>query len=423
MTAEAPAFDDAKARRNAIILAASQAIFGATSTALVVTSGLVGSTIAPSAAWATLPMALSIVGTALTTFPISLMMRRIGRRAGFVLCALAGAAGAFIGAYAIFQRSFGLFLLGCLITGIYQASASYYRFAAADTASPAFRPKAISWVMTGGIIAALVGTFMVMATTNLFAPVTFAGTWVVMGVLGVIGAGILLFIDIPLTQKHDAPSGRPLSVIARQPRYIVAAMTAMLAFGIMVLVMTATPVAMLGCGFSVQDSSWVIQWHALAMFVPSFFTGSLIQRFGAEKISAIGMLLLVGAAVSGLLGIHFENFAIGLVLLGLGWNFGYIGGTTMLTETYEPDEKNKAQGLNDFLVFTTTAITSLMAGKLLAWFGWEGVNYAVFPMVVLALVMIVWLARHPYPLARHPGEGRGPALGVDREAGSRPSPG
>jgi len=395
VTAKALAFDDAKARRNAMILAASQAIFGATSTALVVTSGLIGSTLAPSVAWATLPMALSIVGTALTTFPISLMMRRVGRRTGFVLCALAGAAGAFLGAYAIFQRSFPLFLLGCLITGIYQASASYYRFAAADTASPAFRPKAISWVMTGGIVAALVGTFMVMATTNLFAPVTFAGTWVAMAVLALVGAAILLFIDIPLTQKHDAPSGRPLGVIARQPRYIVAAMTAMLAFGIMVLVMTATPVAMLGCGFSVKDSSWVIQWHALAMFVPSFFTGSLISRFGAEKISAIGMLLLVGAAVSGLLGIHFENFAIGLILLGLGWNFGYIGGTTMLTETYEPEEKNKAQGLNDFLVFTTTAVTSLMAGKLLAWFGWEGVNYAVFPMVVLALVMIAWLVRHP----------------------------
>lgn len=396
MSVEGLAFDDAKARRNAMILAASQAIFGATSTALVVTSGLVGSTLAPSAAWATLPMALSIVGTALTTFPISLMMRRLGRRTGFVLCALAGGAGAFLGAYAIFVRSFELFLLGCLISGIYQASASYYRFAAADTASPDFRPKAISWVMTGGIVAALVGTFMVMATTNLFAPVTFAGTWVVMGSLAVIGAGILLFVNIPLTQKHDAPSGRPLSVIARQPRYIVAAMTAMLAFGIMVLVMTATPVAMLGCGFSVKDSSWVIQWHALAMFVPSFFTGTLIQRFGAEKISAIGMLLLVGAAVSGLMGIHFENFAIGLVLLGLGWNFGYIGGTTMLTETYEAEEKNKAQGLNDLLVFTTTAITSLMAGKLLAWFGWAGVNYAVFPMVVLALAMIVWLVRHPY---------------------------
>ena len=396
MTAEAIAFDDSKARRNAMILAGSQAIFGATSTALVVTAGLVGSQLAPSASWATLPMSLSIVGTALTTYPISMMMRRLGRRTGFVLCALAGAAGAAIGAYGIFQRSFTLFLIGCLVSGIYQASASYYRFAAADTASPAFRPKAISWVMTGGIVAALVGTFMVMATTNLFAPVTFAGTWVVMSALALAGAGMLLFIDIPLTQRHDAPSGRPLRVIAGQPRYIVAAMTAMLAFGIMVLVMTATPVAMLGCGFSVKDSSWVIQWHALAMFVPSFFTGTLIARFGAERISAIGMLLLVGAAVSGLLGIHFENFAIGLVLLGLGWNFGYIGGTTMLTETYEPEEKNKAQGLNDFLVFTTTAVTSLMAGNLLAWFGWAGVNYAVFPMVVLALVMIVWLVRHPF---------------------------
>jgi len=396
VTAEAIAFDDSKARRNAMILAGSQAIFGATSTALVVTAGLVGSTLAPNPSWATLPMSLSIVGTALTTFPISMMMRRLGRRTGFVLCALAGAAGAAIGAYGIFQRSFTLFLVGCLVSGIYQASASYYRFAAADTASPAFRPKAISWVMTGGIVAALVGTFMVMATTNLFAPVTFAGTWVVMSALALAGAAMLLFIDIPLTQTHDAPSGRPLRVIAGQPRYIVAAMTAMLAFGIMVLVMTATPVAMLGCGFSVKDSSWVIQWHALAMFVPSFFTGTLIARFGAERISAIGMLLLVAAAVSGLLGIHFENFAVGLMLLGLGWNFGYIGGTTMLTETYAPEEKSKAQGLNDFLVFTTTAVTSLMAGKLLAWFGWAGVNYAVFPMVVLALVMIVWLARHPY---------------------------
>jgi MFS family permease len=395
VTVEAVTFDDTKSRRNALVLAVAQAFYGSAITAIAVTSGLVGSQLAPSAAWATLPMSMTIVGTAVTTFPISLMMRRVGRRTGFVLCALAGAAGAFIGAYAIFVRSFELFLLGCLVSGIYQASASYYRFAAADTASPAFRPKAISWVMTGGIVAALVGTFMVMATTNLFAPVTFAGTWVAMAVLSLVGAAILLFIDIPLTQKHDAPSGRPLGVIARQPRYIVAAMTAMLAFGIMVLVMTATPVAMLGCGFSVKDSSWVIQWHALAMFVPSFFTGSLIQRFGAEKVSAIGMLLLVGAAVSGLMGIHFENFAIGLILLGLGWNFGYIGGTSMLTETYEPEEKNKAQGLNDFLVFTTTAITSLMAGKLLAWFGWEGVNYAVFPMVVLALVMIVWLVRHP----------------------------
>ena len=395
MTAEAATFDDAKARRNALILAAAQALYGAVTTAVVVTAGLVGSQLSPSAAWATLPMSMMIIGTALSTFPISLMMRRVGRRAGFVSCALAGGVGALIGAYAIFQRSFGLFLLGCLLVGVYQASASYYRFAAADTASPAFRPKAISWVMTGGIVAALIGTIMVMGTVDLFAPVTFAGTWVVMAGCAILGAVILLAVDIPLTEKHDAPSGRPLGEIARQPRYIVAAMTAMLAYGIMVLVMTATPVAMLGCGFSVKDSSWVIQWHALAMFVPSFFTGSLIARYGAEKVSAVGMALLVASAVSGLLGIHFENFAIGLILLGLGWNFGFLGGTTMLTETYAPEEKNKAQGLNDLLVFATTAVTSLSAGKLLAWFGWEGVNIAVFPMVVLAVVMIIWLARHP----------------------------
>lgn len=394
MTDAATGFDDIKARRNAVILAIAQALYGATVTAVVVTAGLVGAQLASSPSWATLPMSMTIVGTAVTTFPISLMMRRTGRRLGFVLCAVAGAIGALIGAYAIFQRSFELFLLGCFLLGVYQASASYYRFAAADLASPVFRPKAISWVMTGGIVAALIGTVLVMYTVDLLAPVTFAGTWVVMALLALGGAAILLAVDIPLTQKHDAPSGRPLSVIARQPRYIVAALTAMLAYGIMMLVMTATPVAMLGCGFSVQDSSWVIQWHALAMFVPSFFTGSLIARFGAEKVSAAGMLLLVGAAVSGLMGIHFENFAVGLILLGLGWNFGFIGGTTMLTDTYAADEKNKAQGLNDFLVFATTALTSLSAGKLLAWFGWSGVNYAVLPMVVLALVMIGWLATH-----------------------------
>lgn len=394
MTAAPAGFDDSRARRNAVILAMAQALYGAAITAVVVTSGLVGAQLAPSASWATLPMSMVIVGTALTTFPISLMMRRTGRRLGFVLCALLGSAGSLIGVYAIFQRSFTLFLLGCLLLGVYQASASYYRFAAADTASPEFKPKAISWVMTGGIIAALIGTVLVMYSVDLFAPVTFAGTWAVMSLVALAGAALLLAVDIPLTEKHDAPSGRPLSVIARQPRYIVAALTAMLAYGIMMLVMTATPVAMLGCGFSVKDSSWVIQWHALAMFVPSFFTGSLIARFGAERVSAFGMVLLVGAAASGLMGIHFENFAVGLVLLGLGWNFGFIGGTTLLTDTYEPEERNKAQGLNDFLVFATTAATSLSAGKLLAWFGWSGVNYAVLPMVVLALVMIGWLATH-----------------------------
>ena len=387
-------FDDTKARRNALVLASAQALYGAVTTALVVTAGLAGSQLAPNPSLATLPMSMMIVGTATTTFPISLMMKRIGRRTGFVACALGGMLGGLLGTYAIYQQSFGLFLAGCFMIGIYQASASYYRFAAADIASPQFRPKAISWVMTGGIVSALFGTLMVMGTVDLFAPVTFAGTWLAMALLALLAAGILMAVDIPHKAERDLPTGRPLSVIARQPRYIVAATTAMLAYGIMVLVMTATPVAMLGCGFTVQDSSWVIQWHALAMFVPSFFTGSLITRYGAEKISAIGMLLLIGAAVAGLMGIRFENFAVGLILLGLGWNFGFLGGTTMLTTTYEAAERNKAQGLNDFLVFGTTALTSLSAGSLLAVLGWDAVNYAVLPMVALALAMIAWLATH-----------------------------
>jgi predicted MFS family arabinose efflux permease len=338
---------------------------------------------------------VSIIGTAVTTFPISLLMKVIGRRAGFTLAAIIAAAGALVGTYAIYQRSFGLFMLGTFLFGIYQASASYYRFAATDLASPAFRPKAISWVMTGGVVAALVGTLLVNATLDLMAPVTFAGTWITMALIALLAAGILQFVDIPRTSGTvEGPPPRPLGVIARQPRYIVACVTGMLSYGIMMLVMTATPVAMVGCGFSVQDSSWVIQWHALAMFVPSFFTGNLIARFGVERVSALGMLLLTGAAVAGLMGIHFENFAIGLILLGLGWNFGYIGGTTMLTGCYEPSERNKAQGLNDFLIFATTAIASLGAGKLLSIFGWNAVNYAVFPMVVVALVMIGWLYSH-----------------------------
>jgi MFS family permease len=392
VTAAVIQYDDAKARRNAGVLAIAQALYGAVTTALVVTAGLVGSQLTSDPSLATLPMSMMIIGTAATTFPISLIMKRVGRRTGFVACALGGMLGGLLGAYAIFERSFPLFLAGAFLIGVYQASASYYRFAAADLASVAFRPKAISWVMTGGIVAALFGTLMVMGTVDLFAPVTFAGTWLAMAVLSLAGAAILMAVDIPYKEEINNATGRPLATIAAQPRYVVAALTGMLSYGIMVLVMTATPVAMLGCGFSVQDSSWVIQWHALAMFVPSFFTGSLITRFGAGRISALGMLLLMGAGIAGLSGIHFGNFAVGLILLGLGWNFGFIGGTTLLTTTYEPAERNKAQGLNDFLVFGATALTSLGAGKLLAWFGWNAVNYAVFPMVALGLGMIVWLA-------------------------------
>lgn len=389
-------FDDKLARRNAMVLAIAQGGYGSTTTMFVATAGLVGVQLAPDPSWATLPQSIWVIGTALTTMPLSLAMKYIGRRNGFLIGAAAGLISGVLGLLAIYQRSFAMFLAAALFLGLFQASSSYYRFAAADTASPAFRPKAISWVMTGGVVAALFGTFLSMATVDLLAPLTFAGTFAAMAVLALACVGVLMLFQPPptvLTPSSDLPT-RPLLEIAWQPRYIVATGLSMMSFGIMVLVMTATPVAMFGCGFHPNDAFWVIQWHVLAMFVPSFFTGSLITRFGAERISAIGMLLLIAAAVSGLLGIRFENFAVGLILLGLGWNFGFIGGTTLLTSTYEPAERNKAQGLNDFLVFGASAITSLSAGKLLASFGWNSVNYAVFPMTALALGLILWLVRH-----------------------------
>jgi MFS family permease len=392
----AAAYDDSRARRNALILAAAQACYGSATTILIATAGLVGTQLAPSMAWATLPVSTFVIGTALTTMPVSLLMKRIGRRAGFILGAAAGLAGALLAVTAIFMRNFPLFVFATMFQGVFQASASYYRFAAADLASPAFRPKAISWVLTGGVAAALFGTLIVMVTADLFAPVIFAGSYAAMALICVVAIVILLFLESHKVEEAAvaADAGRPLAEIAMQPRFAAPMVVGMLSYGMMNLVMTATPVAMLGCGFNVRDSSWVIQWHALAMFVPSFFTGHVIIRFGAERVAAFGMLLLAAAGVSGLLGIRFENFAIGLILLGLGWNFGFIGATTMLTGCYAPSERNKAQGLNDFAIFTTTAIASLSAGQLLDNFGWNSVNIAVFPMALMALAMIGWLVTH-----------------------------
>jgi MFS family permease len=384
--------DDAIAKRAAIILAIAQGLYSSATVILIATAGLVGTQIAPSKAWATVPVSAFVIGTALTTIPASMLMKRIGRRAGFMLGALVGFLGAVLAIYAVYQRHFPLFCLAAVLQGVFQASSQFFRFAAADAASPAFKPKAISWVLTGGVAATVFGTLIVMATTDLLAPVTFAGCYVAMAVLSLATVAVLAFLKLPAepTAQASGPS-RPLSEIIRQPRLIVAVATAMLAYGMMNLVMTATPIAMVDCGFNVKDASWVIQWHALAMFVPSFFTGHLIRRFGVEIISAIGMVLLAAAGIAGLAGISFENFAIGLILLGLGWNFGFIGGTTMLTDCYRPAEKNKVQALNDFTIFAVVATASLTSGKLLDWFGWGAVNIAVFPAVALALVMLGWL--------------------------------
>jgi predicted MFS family arabinose efflux permease len=395
-------YDDRRTKRNVVILATSGALFSTVGTMQVATTALIGQQIAPSLALATLPMSIYIVGTACATLPLSMLMHRIGRRNGFILGALCGFAGILLGIYSIYFRAFAPFLAASFLIGVFQASANYYRFAAADIASPAFRPKAISWVLTGGVFAAVFGTMLVIFTTDLLAPFTFAGSWAVMALLALASVPVLLFLDIPGFKADPASTAatRPLLTIALQPQYLVAVTIGLCAFGIMLMVMTVTPVAMHGCNFTSNDSSWVIQWHVLAMFLPSFFTGSVIARFGAERVAAAGMVLLSGAAISGLTGVHFANFAADLIFLGLGWNFAFIGATTLLTSTYSPAERNKAQGLNDFIIFTTNAGASLAAGKLLAGWGWTAVNFAVFPLVLAALVMITWLVirrRHAAP--------------------------
>jgi predicted MFS family arabinose efflux permease len=389
-------FDDVRARRNAIVLAIGQALYGSATVIMFTTAGLIGVQIAPSKAWATLPISAFVIGTAVATIPAAMLMRKIGRRPGFMLGACAGTIGALIGVYAIYERNFPLFILATVLQGIYQAFAQHSRFAAADMASPAFRPKAISWVMTGGVAAGLLGTSLVMFTTDLLAPVTFAGCYAAMVVICALAIGVLGLVDIPHREDSAiASDGRPLREILRQPRLIVAVIAATLSYGMMNLVMTAAPIAMIDCGFTTASAAWAIQWHVLAMFVPSFFTGQIIARFGAERVCATGLLLLACAALAGLLGISFGHFAVNLILLGLGWNFGFIGGTTLLTECYRPAEREKIQGLNDFAIFGTVAVASLTSGKLLDWFGWASVNIAVFPTVALALSLILWVMMKP----------------------------
>ena len=386
-------FDDARARRNALILAVGQALYGSATVIMFTTAGLIGVQIAPSKAWATLPISAFVIGTAVTTIPAAMLMKKIGRRPGFMLGAFAGTIGALIGLYAVFTRDFPLFILATVLQGVYQAFAQHSRFAAADMASPAFRPKAIAWVMTGGVAAGLIGTTLVMLTTNLLAPVTFAGCYAAMVVICALAILAMSFVDIPRHEDRAAALGavRPLLEIVSQPRFLVAVVAATLSYGMMNLVMTAAPIAMIDCGFTTANAAWVIQWHVMAMYVPSFFTGQIIVRVGAEKVCATGLFLLACAATAGVLGISFGHFAVNLVLLGLGWNFGFIGGTTLLTECYRPEEREKVQGLNDFAVFGTVAVASLTSGKLLAWFGWASVNIAIFPPIAVALTLILWL--------------------------------
>jgi MFS family permease len=322
-----------------------------------------------------------------------LFMGRYGRRAGFWVAAFAGAVASMLCAWALFVGSFALFMAGSVLLGVYQATQGFFRFAAPDTASDAFKPKAISWVLAGGLLSALLGPEIQRATSEAIPAAPFAGAYLAMIVLNVVGAIGLAFLDIPTPPRaaKATDSGRPLSVIARQPAFVVAVLSAMVGFSAMSLVMTSTPLAMVGHGLTHDNATDVVRWHIVAMFAPSFFTGSVIVRVGRLPVIAVGLLLLGVCGAIAVAGVELQHFYLALIALGLGWNFSYIGATSLLGTTHTRSEQAKVQGLNDFLVLGLVAVGSFGSGALLDAFGWSAVQYAMAPALLLALAGIAWL--------------------------------
>lgn len=381
-------FDDARARATVWRLAAAQALGGANSAVIFATGAIVGSTLAPSASLATVPLSVYVVGLAAATLPVGIISRRYGRRVAFIIGSGAGALCGLLGAIAILQASFALFCVATFFGGLYGAVAQSYRFAAADGASPAYRPKAVSWVMAGGVFAGVLGPQLVQWTMDIWPPYLFAFSFLAQAAVALIAMALLSTVDAPKPAPADMHGGRPLVEIIRQPRFIAAAICGVVSYAMMNLVMTSAPLAMKLCGLSLSDSNFGIQWHVVAMYGPSFFTGALITRFGAPKIVAIGLVLEALAAIIGMSGITAMHFWIGLVVLGVGWNFGFVGASALVLETHRPQERNKVQAFNDFLVFGLMAVGSFSSGQLLASYGWNAVNAVVFPPVVLGLAVL-----------------------------------
>jgi MFS family permease len=385
------------AKRNVALLAGCQAMLFTNNVTLTSLAALVGFSLADNKALATLPATAYVLGTALTTLPASFIMKRLGRRAGFQLGTSMGIAGAAVACLGLWLQGFWLLCAGVLVLGAYNAFGQYYRFAAADAASHEFKANAISLVLTGGLVGGVIGPELSKHTRDMFA-VPFLGAYASLIVFCVVTMALLAFIRIPqpgVAERREPV--RPLAQIMAQPAFIVAIMGSALGYGVMSLLMTATPLAMGLCGHAYDSAALVIEWHVIGMFAPSFFTGSLIRRYGALGVMLAGVVLealCVGVALSGVL---VANFWWALVLLGVGWNFLYIGGTTLLTTTYRPSEKAKAQGTHDFLVFVTTATSSFSSGVLINRAGWEMLNYAALPVLALIGAAVIWLALRQRP--------------------------
>ncbi|NQW10743.1 MAG: MFS transporter [Alphaproteobacteria bacterium] len=377
--------------KNVALLAICQAVAMTGMTMNMTVTALAGHSLAPDASLATLPLALQFTATMAATLPASLYMRRVGRRVGFATGVAIGVTGALLAALSVFEQWFIVFCLGSMLIGAFQGFAILYRYAAADTASDSFRPRAISLVLAGGVVAALIGPELAKWSFDLFTPFLFDGSFLVIAAVQASSWLLLIFVQIPVpTAEERKDSGRPLLEIVRQPVFLVAVFGAMIGYGSMTLIMTATPLAMVACGFAFEDAAFVVQWHAVGMFAPSFFSGWLIQRFGVLNVMLAGVVAYLACVTINVSGIEKLQFFSALVLLGIGWNFLFVGGTTLLTESYRPEERAKVQGFGDLMVFSMSTVAAFSSGALNHIFGWQAVNLGILPLVAAVAVALLW---------------------------------
>jgi MFS family permease len=375
------------------LLAACQGLLLINGAGLISMQGLVGYMLTDTKSLATLGATTYVIGSALAAMPAALWMARVGRRAGFMTGAFINIVGCGLAALALHLRSFPLFCAATAVIGIYQAIGLQYRFAAAEVAAPADRAKAISWVLAGGIAGGILGPESMRLARDWFAT-PFAGSFIVLAAYALLAMAVQSRVHVPKpTREERSGGGRPLGEIMRQPVFIVAVISAAFGYGIMNLLMVATPLAMDFCSHPFAQAAMVIQWHVVGMYAPGLFTGSLIRRYGTLKVILAGVALVGGCVAVALSGTTVTHFLVALALLGVGWNFMYTGGTTLLTESYAPTEKARAQGANDFAVFATMGVSSFSSGALVSVAGWERMNMLALPVLAVVVVAVVWLAR------------------------------
>ena len=386
-------------KRNIGILFLAHAVLGCQAPINVILGGLAGAVLASSRSLATLPVSVIVLASMFTAPVASFVMGRYGRRAGFLIGALAGGIGGALAATALVYGSFGLLIAGSIFSGVFTGFQGFVRFAASDAVPDAMKAKAISWVLAAGLVSALAGPEIVRWFGDAFAPVPYAGAYAAVVIVNLIGAVVLLFLDIPPPPRRhpDAPAARPLGELLRQPKLVAAILCGMISYAVMSLVMTSTPLAMTDHGFTSDHAADVVRWHVVAMFAPSFITGHVIARFGHAAVIATGLGLLAVCAGIALSGVELHQFYLALIALGFGWNFGFIGATSLLATAHRPEEQALIQGLNDFLVFGLVAAASFGSGALLFVWGWAAVQYAAIPSVLVALAILVWYQRQRIP--------------------------